>query len=796
MSYKYAVRVTSLLWIVLGVASYAGPATAAEASSLSAHSDGDVDSLEQAGRFHDLKNYIERRLAGGVEPTATPLVYLCTAYGKLKLYTRLFDCLAKLDRRIEQNDTKIQPLNNLRYNAAGDARPLAGALKAEALLETGEYRKAVEAGEKALAAIPPSSFSYSPPFPPVKLKLTILPTLVISSIQMGDPDRAKRFTEQLEAVDMPFGGSGIWTALKSNGLGSAYMALGSYDKAIAELSAFRRSTLVAPLGDLFGGWAAKGDSWITIYELPRRLMLGKALAAIDKTAEAKSMLDEILASPRIEDMGDLYWVTLFERGRIAEAEKESEKTAAFYRKAVDVVELQRSSINTEASKIGFVGDKQALYARLVAVLIAQGKIPEAFDYVERSKSRALVDLLAAKQDFASRGDPKAARVMLARLDSADLESRADISLKSGGEGGRQRTLQVVRQELRSTAPELSALVTVNSVPPEELRTLLRPDDTLVEYYYQGAELYAFILSQAGLQAVRLDADGLVAQVQAFRKNIENPQSAEWPASSRVLYAHLWQPLERQITTKSVIVVAHGVLHYLPFTALQRPDGGLLVDRYSMRLLPSASVLKFLKPARAKKQAPLLAFGNPDLGDPELSLQFAEGEAKTVATLYPASRVLTRKNATETAFKHTAMAYSRIHFATHGKFQADAPLDSGLYLAKDGENDGVLTVGELYSMNLDADLVTLSACETGLGKIANGDDVVGLTRGFLYAGSRSIIASLWSVDDKATADLMQAFYKNLATMGKAEALRQAQLATRQTYPHPYFWAAFQLTGRGD
>ena len=468
---------------------------------------------------------------------------------------------------------------------------------------------------------------------------------------------------------------------------------------------------------------------------------------------------------------------------------------SFYRKAVEVVEQQRSSIGTEASKIGFVGDKQTLYARLVAVLIAQGQIAKAFDYVERSKSRALVDMLATKQDFASHADSKLVKTILAKLDTADLESRADISLQSDGVGGR-RTLQVTRQELRSAAPELSTLVSVSSVPPEELRALIRSDETLVEYYYQGDDLYAFVLNRAGLKAVKLDGSNLANQVQVFRKGIESPQSNDWTGASRALYARLWQPLEGEITTKNIIVVAHGALHYLPFAALQRFDGNFLVDRHSLRLLPSASVLKFLKPTLAKKQAPVLVFGNPDLGDPKLDLQFAESEAKTVTRLYPASKLFTRKAASETAFKQSATAYSRIHLASHGKFQADAPLASGLYLAGDAANDGLLSVGELYSMNINADLVTLSACETGLGKIANGDDVVGLTRGFLYAGSRSIVASLWSVDDKATAELMQTFYRNLASLDKSEALRQAQIKTRQVYPHPYFWAAFQLTGRSD
>jgi CHAT domain-containing protein len=208
------------------------------------------------------------------------------------------------------------------------------------------------------------------------------------------------------------------------------------------------------------------------------------------------------------------------------------------------------------------------------------------------------------------------------------------------------------------------------------------------------------------------------------------------------------------------------------------------------------VLKLLRPAQVTAGVQLLALGNPDLGDSKLDLQFAEGEARTVASLFPDSRLLVRKDASETNFRKAGSAFRRIHFATHGMFRADAPLSSGLFLAKDTDNDGVLTVGELYSTHLNADLVTLSACETGLGKIANGDDIVGLTRGFLYAGARSIVASLWSVDDRATAQLMESFYRNLAHMSKLEALRQAQINTRRAFPHPFFWAAFQLTGRAD
>ena len=193
---------------------------------------------------------------------------------------------------------------------------------------------------------------------------------------------------------------------------------------------------------------------------------------------------------------------------------------------------------------------------------------------------------------------------------------------------------------------------------------------------------------------------------------------------------------------------------------------------------------------------MLVLGNPDLEDAKLDLKFAAEEALAVSKLYPGGRLLLRSEATETNFRTAAPSFRHIHIASHGAFQAEAPLQSGLYLAKDADNDGVLTVGELYGISLNAELVTLSACETGLGKVANGDDVVGLSRGFLYAGTRAIVASLWSVDDNATGLMMQSFYRNLGKSDKVEALRQAQLTIRRKFPHPFFWAAFQLTGRAD
>ncbi len=159
-------------------------------------------------------------------------------------------------------------------------------------------------------------------------------------------------------------------------------------------------------------------------------------------------------------------------------------------------------------------------------------------------------------------------------------------------------------------------------------------------------------------------------------------------------------------------------------------------------------------------------------------------------------MLLRKEATEAALRAYGSRYAYIHFATHGLFNPQAPLKSALFLSPDTQSDGMLTVDKLYSLPLNANLITLSACETGLSQIANGDVLVGLARGFLYAGAGAIVSSLWKVDDLSTSYLMTRFYTAMEKTDTGEALRTAQLETRKKYPHPYHWAAFQLTGRAQ
>lgn len=771
---------------------------------------GERETAMVTSRYEELERIGERETAGLKEVPSPKLMPLCMAYAKLKRYNKLFPCLDRLDDNIRRGDKRQMDFEEMRkrnplmagmaqFGAAfaggqkvleGDISPFPGLMRAEAYIDLGRYPEAVEQAKKAQASIPTDI--------PGKRQMEVWTTGMtgLAYALGGDRENALKTATALENISTAYP-YGLLKGDKAMGLAKIHLALGNYPKALEAMEQGKDSwfdSLAKGVADAFVVGETKGEGLWVWQDLPREFVFNKTLFEAGRINEAKAGYDKLLGIPQTKDNGDIYWVILFDRGRIAEKDGNRAQAIELYRKAVDVIEGQRATLNTEASKIGFVGDKQAVYQHLVAALIADGQNAAAFEFVERAKSRALVDMLAAKQDFAIHTvDAQKVRMLIAQVNSTEAASRVQ-----GGDPtiAGQRSLAVqLKRDLQTQAPELAALMTVTYSSARDIQARLPADEALIEYYYDDKKVYAFVVTRERLQVVWLESGNLVQDVKAFREALESPHDNRYLELSQKLYRQLFQPVAGPLGDKRhVLIVAHGALHYLPFNALH--DGReFLIDRYRLRLLPSASVMPYLRPVHPTTRA-LLAFGNPDLGDPRLDLKYAQAEAQAVTKVLPGSRALTRREASETAFKRQGTGYAYLHFASHGDFNADSPLNSSLLLAKDSANDGTLTVGELYSMRLNADLVTLSACETGLGKIANGDDVVGLTRGFLYAGSRSIVASLWKVDDEATAYLMTRFYGALKGTSKREALRLAQIETRKKYPHPYYWAAFQLTGEAN
>ena len=757
------------------------------------------DRLLLTGRYGELQKHVEGEIRRTGDAKTAKLFPLCLSYSASKRYDKLFECCERLEANIRQGDR-----SNIDYEEMARNNPLVGGfvgsqaarkdprndigafpflLRAQAYMDLGQYDKAVEQARKAYEEAP--SRRTTPPGRPVYE----LAALGLAYALNGNEEEARRTADQLDRLDMSY----PYTLMKMDkhvGLAKIYLALREYARAITVMERDDDDGFRARV-DFVTGASAKGESIFVWQQLPKLFMLNKSRMETGRIADAKKGYDDLLKIPQTRDNGSIYWILLFDRGRIAEKEGRLDEAVALYRRAVDVIEQQRSTINTEASKIGFVGDKQSVYQRLVAALLANGRVAEAFEYVERSKSRALVDMLAAKKDFSLPPDAsQQVQTLLAAYDRAEADSRVQDELQ---DASRTRSIAIrTKEELRRQAPELASLIQVTALNAREIQSLVPPDETVIEYYYTDRDLYAFVLTRQKLEAVRLDFGAMIDDIRRFRKLLEAPGSQGIEEASRRLHHRLFQPLANSVATDRLVVVPHGVLHYLPFNALH--DGErYVIDRYRIRILPSAGVLRYLQAGKAAAAGNILALGNPDLGNPEYDLKFAQAEAAAVAKTLPQSRALLRGEATETAFRKYGGGFRYIHLATHGRFDADAPLKSALLLAPDSESDGLLTVEKIYAMRLQADLVTLSACETGLGKVAGGDDVVGLTRGFLYAGASSIVASLWKVDDLATSELMTRFYAALQDGNRGDALRQAQLDTKSKYPHPFYWAAFQLTG---
>ncbi len=735
-----------------------------------------ADRLAMASRYAELETYLEGQAKNNPNIGTKEVFFLCCAYFNLKEYNKLFPCLDRLQAKINRGD---------RVALGFDISTEPAVLRAAAYIDFGNYSEAVAQASKAYEIVQQRNLK---PW----MRVQPLSVLGLAEALKGNRPKAEEYARMLGDMAAQNSDGFVVKTDILNGQARIYMALGDFPRSLTvirqdEAGASERS-LAKSLTVKIGAVQAQDDMF-AFSQLPKSFILNKSLYETGQVPQAKAGYDKLLANLQTKDNGDIYWLILFDRGKIAESEGNRQEAIDFYRRALEVIERQRSTINTEASKIGFVGNKQQVYHAIIAALLAAGQPVEAFEYVERSKSRALVDLLAAKKDFATSGaNQQQVASLLTELDTQEAQARVQKPGAARSSGAIQ-----VKQRLQTVAPELASLVTVAPVAARKIQSLLQPDETLVEYYYEGDDLYTFVVTRETVKGFKLNGRHLLADILQFRVALEQPQTQSYVTPSQKLYDRLIRPLEASLTQKKLLIVAHGALHYLPFNALETGNT-YLIDRYSLRQLPSASVLQFLQGRPTSPAVSVLALGNPDLGNPKYDLKSAQDEVEGIAKDFPRAKVLIRKEATKTAFKTLGPQFSYIHFATHGRFDPDRPLHSGLLLAKDNQNGGFLSLGELYSLRLHADLVTLSACDTGLGKIRNGDDVVGLTRGFFYAGSNTIVASLWEVDDQATSCLMEQFYTALKTNNKEKALRQAQLATRKKYNHPYYWAAFELTGK--
>jgi CHAT domain-containing protein len=517
-----------------------------------------------------------------------------------------------------------------------------------------------------------------------------------------------------------------------------------------------------------------------------------------------------------------------------------ERSRATYTETADLLfDMHRQSEALEMAELG----RARAFLEMLAV--SRSGIPDDLTAEQRQREDAKLARISELQKNLWKGNlvPAEEKQVKSQLTSAEQD------------------LETFRLEMRQSNPRYASVQYPEPIKVAQIQSDLLDDHTaLLEFLLGEKRSLVWVVKANELTAAvlppRKEIEDLIAD---YRKLLMTPASALTVHQSRVqvnrlgmaLYRSLLQPVERAIaSSQSLIIVPDGALNYLPFESLvvssssasgEKPPA-YLVEKFSVAYGPSASALTTVQKLNQESVTPtkiLLAFGDPivarghnviqaatsqatrstsemprtsladdytERGFSFTRLPFTREEVLTISRLFvPSQRqVYLGQTASEETVKMEKLAeYRYIHFASHGFIDEEKPGRSGILLStqRDSAEDGVLQMGEIMRLKLNADLVTLSACSTALGKLVSGEGILGLTRAFFYSGARNVTVSLWNVNDAATATFMKAFYENLNHgLPKTAALRQAKLtllrAKNVSWSHPYFWAAFILVGDGN
>lgn len=556
----------------------------------------------------------------------------------------------------------------------------------------------------------------------------------------------------------------------------------------------------------------------------QRLLLARWLRAETDRALGNPTGARGLLEQTLQDAGMHLQPQIAERcysslGAIAMQEGNLRQAEANFVRAIALTEELRAPIPGEEFRTAFFSNRMSPYRELAKLCLINGdaRAGEALSFVERAKSRALADALAGRITLAAKARDDFENHLQSQIDKLREElnylyNQMHRSVRGAAQTQehnhdleralfeREAKIQDITRQLQHRGARREQTVHENDLfSLAELQNALGTERALVEYTMIDDQLVAFVVTNERVEAVRAmgsEAE-VVEEIERCRFQIDSLRYGSTqirnhlPALTertqkhlRVLYERLLRPIEPKLGARHLIVVPHGALHYLPFQALH--DGeSYLIERREVSFAPSAVVLQqCLSRARSGFATALL------LGVADEQIPRVHEELEALNDLFASVKRFTNAAATSEAVRRNCADVDVLHLACHAQFRSDNPLFSSLVFS-----DGWFTVRDAYSLKLNCGLVTLSACETGMNAVAPGDELMGLARGFLSAGSASVMMSLWTIDDEATAELMTTFYRALAaTNSPATALRQAQIDLLRQKPHPFFWSPFILVGR--
>jgi CHAT domain-containing protein/uncharacterized protein HemY len=558
--------------------------------------------------------------------------------------------------------------------------------------------------------------------------------------------------------------------------------------------------------------------------------------------QAIQTFDKAIAIYR--DLGDREWIriALYGKGVYSEDEGDLENAEKNYKEAVDVFESIREDVvgGEEAQEL-FSEVNVDIYEKLVSLLLRLGKKDEALQYIERSRSKTLRDAFLKSgidsHDEKTRGLLSQFDELFRKENSISYElskERSKPSPNAEKVDALVNTLAKTKEEFKQVSLQLQNkypdLYNFLSVKPDTILALkqkgdLPEDTTFVEYFVTNKETFIFVINDRDLivKSIPVSKDELNGLVVRFRDLLEynkfiatngwrNDKSPAYSASiepfketSVRLYNYLIKPIDDDIRrSKLIAIIPFGSLNYLPFHALARKSSNdgldFLIEEKEIVYLVSSStnyLEKILSESRDKVISSVVAFGNPDLGEPKLALPYSEDEVLAIKEMFPNATTFLEKEATKDKFNSVWGTPEIIHLAAHGLIQQEP----SILLAPIGS--GMLTLTDIMGLppSSNTSLVVLSVCNAAIDRNEANPTGAGLdsiAMAFTWVGVPSVIATLWEVNDRLTSELMKNFYKNLKNEGKFdyENLRQAQLdIMRRTdkYGQPYYWAPFILIG---
>jgi CHAT domain-containing protein/tetratricopeptide (TPR) repeat protein len=589
--------------------------------------------------------------------------------------------------------------------------------------------------------------------------------------------------------------------------------------------------------------------------------MGQLYQTQGKLDEAQKFYQQALQTFYALNDGIDQSATLFAMGQLETKRGNFDTAENHFRQSIETTESVRSRSTSRDLAAAFSATVHDRYLEYIQCLMRRNDrqaMVQAFEISESSRARSLAEFLRSTEtNLLASLDPELANqekslrhVIRAKEDNrvslvgqkttekADLE-KIDAELAQ---------LEVELAQLETQYKSVSATISQRYPKYDQItrphgwdlariqQQVLNDDDTVLLEYILGADKsYVWAITRDSFTAHEItdDVRKVAEAVYNLSKDPAKGNENQLTEAARVLSQMILSPVASQLHKRRIIVIADGALHYIPFQMLPSPssDAEPLVARHDIINAPSASILGELREevaGRGVRSKVLAAFGNPALGpaqqtakasdqsrnidlsgdDFDLStsgqLFFAEREINSLREIATPSSTFTATGFAANRKQLFSMDFSQyaiLHFATHGLLDPKRPEHSGILLSmvddQGKKQEGFITLQDVYSLRAPVDLVVLSACRTGLGKEIRGEGLVGLTRGFMYAGATTVVASLWKVDDEATAELMKIFYTEMLQNRKTpdEALRIAQNSIRQTprWSAPHNWAGFTLQG---